>query len=382
MRVLLVSNYQPDEQRSMLSYADFLRRGLEPLGHSVEVIHPPARLGRLVSRSHKLFKWLGYVDKYLIFPHALRKKSRTVDLVHICDHSNSCYQRWTGATPTVITVHDMLAIRSAMGHFPQNPTGRMGQLLQRWILNGLRQAPHIITVSSKTKQDVEALTKGKSSISVVHHGLNWSYSRSSRAEIEGVRNACGLAPGDEYLLHLGGNQWYKNRLGVMKIALELRKHKRFLRVKLVMAGKAWTPEIWALRDENSFSDAIEFVNPDARQIQALYSGALAFLFPSLEEGFGWPILEAQACGCLVITSSRLPMTEVAGAGAILVDPANTTSAAQTIAENFHRIEILKQAGWDNLKRFAIDDMMKRYEAVYASVVAGERGHETAALVNR
>ncbi len=372
MRVLLVSNYQPDEQRSMLSYAEFLRRGLEPLGHSVEVVHPPAVLGRLVSRNHRLFKWLGYVDKYLLFPYALRSKSRTVDLVHICDHSNSGYLRWTGATPNVITVHDMLAIRSALGHFPQNPTGRTGQRLQRWILNGLRRAPHIISVSSKTKQDVDALTGGKAKVAVVHHGLNWSYSQSPPAEIKEVRNHCGLAPGADYLLHLGGNQWYKNRLGVMKIALELRKHERFRKVKLVMAGKPWTPEMRVLRDENSFSDAIEFVNPDNRLMRALYSGALAFLFPSLEEGFGWPILEAQACGCPVITSNRPPMTEIAGAGAIFVDPENPAAAAQTIASNFDRIDTVKQAGWDNLKRFAIEDVMKRYEDVYASVIAGER----------
>ena len=58
MRVLLVSNYPPDEQQSMLRYADFLRRELERAGHSIEVVHPPVFLGG-VSRTNPIFKWLG-----------------------------------------------------------------------------------------------------------------------------------------------------------------------------------------------------------------------------------------------------------------------------------------------------------------------------------
>ena len=352
----------------MLRYADLLRRGLEQHGHGIEVIHPPALLGRLVSRRNALFKWLGYVDKFVLFPPLLRSRSSKVDLVHICDHSNSSYLRWIRATPSLITVHDVLAIRSALGHFAQNPTGRTGQWLQRWILNGLKTARYAVSVSWKTKQDLDALTGSKASITVIHHGLNWDYSPASPVEVEEVRAACGLTRQDEYLLHVGGNQWYKNRLGVLRIALELKRHERFRRVKLVMAGKPWPLEMRAFCRENRFDDAIEFIAPDNQQIRALYSGALALLFPSLEEGFGWPILEAQACGCLVITSDRPPMTEVAGQGAIFIDPENALTAAQSIADNFARCEIVKQAGCNNLKRFAIDEMMKRYQDVYASVV--------------
>lgn len=369
MRVLLVSNYQPDQQQSMLRYSEFLCRGLEQVGHDVEIVHPPALFGRLVSRRSSLFKWLGYLDKYVLFPLQLRTRSAKFDLVHICDHSNSPYLRWTGRTPSLITAHDMLAIRSALGHFPQNPTGRTGRLLQRWILNGLKTARYVVSVSWKTKQDFDALTHSTASITVIHHALNWEYSPASRAAIEEVRAACGLAPNEEYLLHVGGNQWYKNRLGVLRIAFELRKHERFRRVKLVMAGKPWPPELRAFCREQGFADAIELVTPDNQQIRALYSGALAFLFPSLEEGFGWPVLEAQACGCLVITSNRPPMTEIAGEGAIFIDPANEVCAAETIAENLDRAETAKQAASENMKRFAFDKVMQRYEDVYTSMIA-------------
>ena len=355
----------------MLRYADFLRRELERAGHSIEVVHPPVFLGRLVSRTNPIFKWLGYVDKFVLFPLRLRKRSRAVDLVHVCDHSNSSYLRWTGRTPSLITVHDLLAIRSALGDFPQNPTRRTGQWLQRWILNGLKTARYIVCVSWKTKQDLDVLTHSKAAISVIHHSLNWEYAPASPAAIEEVRAACGLVPGEEYLLHVGGNQWYKNRLGVLKIMFELRKHERFQRVKLVMAGKPWPEELRTFCRDNPFNDAIEFVTPANQQIRALYSGALALLFPSLEEGFGWPVLEAQACGCLVITSNRPPMTEIAGEGAIFVDPSNPVAAARAIAENLAGSEMVKLAASENLKRFAIDEVRKRYQNLYASIVPKE-----------
>jgi glycosyltransferase involved in cell wall biosynthesis len=135
-----------------------------------------------------------------------------------------------------------------------------------------------------------------------------------------------------------------------------------------MAGKLWTEAMRAFCRERDLGDAIEFVSPSNEQMRALYSGALAFLFPSLEEGFGWPVLEAQACGCPVITSDRPPMTEIAGRGAILINPENAAAAAQIIDARIVEVESLRLAGWENLKRFAMDDVMKCYNDVYEFVI--------------
>jgi glycosyltransferase involved in cell wall biosynthesis len=239
-------------------------------------------------------------------------------------------------------------------------------------LSGLSSASHIISVSGKTKEDLEALLRSRPEIRVIHHSLNWKYEPMGRSEIEKVRAVCGLDAEDEYILHVGGNQWYKNRMGVLRIALELRKYERFRRVKVVLAGKPWAEEMRAFRRKHSFEDAIEFVTPSNEQIAALYSGALAFLFPSWEEGFGWPILEAQACGCLVITSNRAPMTEVAGTGAILIDPADVAGATETIAANIGDADTVKKAAQENLKHFTMDEVMNRYSDAYKSVIAQRR----------
>ena len=89
---------------------------------------------------------------------------------------------------------------------------------------------------------------------------------------------------------------------------------------------------------------IELTNITNEDLRALYSKATALLFPSLREGFGWPIIEAQACGCPVFTSDRVPMTEVGGDAAIYLDPTDPRPAPRlllpilwTVFRNFGRL---------------------------------------------
>jgi glycosyltransferase involved in cell wall biosynthesis len=88
------------------------------------------------------------------------------------------------------------------------------------------------------------------------------------------------------------------------------------------------------------------------------------LFPSIEEGFGWPILEAQACGCPVITNRRPPMSEVAGKGAILIDPSDIEASASTILLGLKDRERLRAEGFRNLERFDPEAIAEQYFAFY------------------
>jgi glycosyltransferase involved in cell wall biosynthesis len=366
MKVLLISNYRPDAQQSMLRYAELLRSGLSSEGYAVELITPPVIVGELPFVKGPLKKWFGYIDKYLFAPRYLRRKARQADIVHVCDHSNSMYLKCAGSKPALITCHDLLAIFSAQGRYRGVRIGFTGRMLQRWIASRLSHAKHIVCVSQKTLEDVQTLSpKVHAEMRVIHHSLNWNYSPAASAAVSAVMKKTGLAENAEYFFHVGGNQWYKNRLGVMQIFTALRKFERFRNVKLVMAGKPWPP---ALRDYCSRmglqSEMIECRTVSNEELQALYSGAQALLFPSKEEGFGWPVLEAQACGCPVITSNRAPMTEIAGAGALFVDPENPEVAAQTVAEHFAELQSLRSAGFENLARFAQAIAIRKYQEVY------------------
>jgi glycosyltransferase involved in cell wall biosynthesis len=180
----------------------------------------------------------------------------------------------------------------------------------------------------------------------------------------------GLSKSDTYFLHVGGNQWYKNRLGVLRIYAQLILMPEFATARLVMAGKSWTD---AMRDfvhnGRLAGRVIEAVDVSNRQLQSLYCNALALLFPSLEEGFGWPIVEAQACGCPVITSGRPPMLEVAGDAAIFIDPGEPATAAEAIADGLAHRDRLCAAGFRNLDRFDEKSTVDQYLACYESILA-------------
>jgi glycosyltransferase involved in cell wall biosynthesis len=367
MRVLLVANYKPDFQRSMARYADFLHAGLLKRGYTVEVVRPQPVVTRLVGRGNRFFRWLAYLDKFVLFPPWLWLRAQRADVVHVCDHGNSFYLRWTGATPNLITAHDALAIRSALGDFPKNPTRPTGVKFQKWILSGLTHAKKIVCVSQKTRQDFEALLPGGPPMTVIFNPLSYDFRPARAQDVAAVRAACGLGPQEEYLLHVGKDNWYKNRPGVLTILAELRRHPRFSQIKMVMAGTPFPPVLRQRAQE--VGRVVECVDFSDEQLRALYTGALALLFPSLEEGFGWPILEAQACGCLVITSARPPMMDVAGKGAILIDPEDPASAAQRIAARMPEADALRQAGFENVRAYSVNDALDRYCSLYDELTA-------------
>jgi glycosyltransferase involved in cell wall biosynthesis len=374
MKVLLISNYPPDKQQSMLRYAVMLKQEFQKRGHLVDLAYPPVILGGFSFLRGPLKKWIGYIDKYLFAPALLRRRAAEFDIVHICDHSNAMYLKCAGAKPALITCHDLLAIFSARGVYPGANTGLTGRILQRWIAANLARAGHVVCVSAKTQDDLEILSPGiRPKTTVIHHPLNWSYAPASPDAIVEAKTRNGIAADSEYLLHVGGNQWYKNRLGVMRIFHALQSFPRFRNVTLIMAGKPWTPEMRQYCQSSGLADRIlERVEVSNEDLEALYSGALALLFPSREEGFGWPVLEAQACGCPVITSNRAPMTEIAGDAALFIDPESPEVAAHTIADHVDSLASLRAAGFRNLERFASEKVVDAYLAFYAQVIAAQQ----------
>ena len=120
---------------------------------------------------------------------------------------------------------------------------------------------------------------------------------------------------------------------------------------------------------------------DNHALQAAYSLARTFLFPSLAEGFGWPIIEAQACGCPVITTNAAPMNEIGGAAATYIPVLSMTDdpqlwaqqAATTLKSLLAMPETQRQAlvseGIANVARFNADDAIEGYLNVYRQVLA-------------
>ncbi|MFA5983152.1 MAG: glycosyltransferase family 1 protein [Methylococcaceae bacterium] len=377
MKILLVGNYEKDKQFSMQKFASCLEEELRQQGNEVKTCKPTAIFGKYFkSTSQGLGKWLGYLDKYLLFPIILKKCAQWAEIIHICDHSNAMYVPYIKSHPHLVTCHDMMAIRCALGEFSQhNQVGKTGRLQQQWILSGLKTANHIAAVSNATKQDLIRLTNqpSNSKFSVIHNGLNFPFKSIPKEIAVDLLEKYGILDNTEFLLHVGGNQWYKNRKGVLEIYKHIINRQPNCSLKLVMAGQVFTEELNKFVQQFDLGDrVIELTEPTTEELAALYSLTTALIFPSLCEGFGWPIIEAQACNALVFTSNREPMTEIGGVAALYIDPEAPEQAATIIIDSLNNknlIEKTTQSNMLNVSQFSIESMVKKYLSLYKSIIS-------------
>jgi glycosyltransferase involved in cell wall biosynthesis len=297
-----------------------LQSSLTSRGNQVDTWSPEPRVYKFFARQ-RIAKWAGYVDQYIIFPFLVRRRLKLVPadtLFVFCDQAMGPWVPLVRHRPHVVHAHDLLALRSALGHFPENPTSLTGRLYQRYIRRGFKQARHFISVSKKTKGDLQLFGQIDAITSeVIYNGLNYPYTPMPPDEAHETLHAAGMPDVPEgMLLHVGGNQWYKNLTGVIAIYAQYSiREARPLPLWCVSPPPDSAAKTM-LEKVSPLGSAVFVRNIDNRTLQAAYSLARAFLFPSLSEGFGWPLIEAQACGCPVVTTDEPPMNEVAGPSAI------------------------------------------------------------------
>lgn len=386
MKVLLVGNLAEDRQESMRRFTDLLCDGLRQRGHDALQCAPRMKIARLAGRYRYagLPKYFGYADKFLLFPRQLRARVAQwqPDVVHITDHANAVYLPATRRAPTLVTCHDLLQIRAARGEIPQQPVSGVGRRYQRWILRELSMAPHIACVSTKTRTDTLRLTGlPPERVTVVPNCLNYPFARVERSRALGRVHALASANGIDgtqlgtdpgFVLHVGAAHWYKNRRGLLSIYAELRQRLPSA-PPLVLIGAPMSAEDEAQANDLGIDGhLISFTAVTSEELEAFYSLAEALIFPSWEEGFGWPIAEAQACGCPVFASDRAPMTEVGGKSAVYFDPQNPAEAARIIGEAWSGRESQRTTGFHEAFRWNPDTMFAGYEKIYRVLANLER----------
>jgi glycosyltransferase involved in cell wall biosynthesis len=375
MRIVLFTHPAFLKQQSMPRFTNMLSVNLCNRRHHVEIYSPKAYFSRLPLKGG-LKKWLGYIDQFLIFPLVVKRKLKTnTNTIYVfTDHALGIWVPLTKHLPTLVICHDFLAQRSAESEIPQNPTGLTGRIYQKLIRNGYSVADNFISVSKQTQQDLHRFLAHTPLMSkVVYNGLNNSFKviEQEQARVM-IGEQINIDVSNGYILHIGGNQWYKNRIGVVKIYSAWRSVYN-ISVPLLLIGAVPSNELKEeIRQSAYKADIFTQSNIADEYINAAYSGALALLFPSIAEGFGWPIAEAMACGCPVITTDEAPMTEVGGDAAcyITVMPLDEIAVARwatdaaailqsVISTEIYRSEIIKK-GLLNSNRFntnnAIDEI--------------------------
>ena len=373
--VLLIGNYSLDRQQSMQRFGTMMLQGLTNSGVPAELIAPQPFLGKFRGAGSFVAKWLGYIDKFVLFPRKLRATLATEkpSVVHICDHSNAMDGGWIKGTPVVVTCHDLLAVRGALGEETNCPASITGKFLQKWILRGLRRADEVVCDSQATEVDARRLLfSGEASpkIEMVRLGLNYPFRKLPEAEISAhLARIPTLDQEIPFVLHVGSNLRRKNRDGALRI-FALCKDK--WKARLVFVGDALTPELNSLAESLGILDRVTQV-PDASDqlLEALYNRALALLYPSRFEGFGWPVIEAQACGCPVVSSNAGPLPEAAGDAGLFHDPDDEASFAADLLrlrDPAQRV-IWSEKSLRNAERFSTSRMVSRYIDIYRSLGA-------------
>ncbi len=366
MKVLLVGNYEFDGSKSMQIWAETLHRELLARGIDAELISPKPLLGKLRPSAAGVGKWLGYVDRFVLFPHHLKAAATQADIVHLCDHGSAMFALKLKDKKVVVTCHDMLAVRGAMGEISEMRASAFGRLLQQWICKGLRRAAQVACVSQYTLDDAARILRDNGNLCKVLNGLNYPFKRLEPAEIE-QRLAAFPEIHAPFIVHVGSNHARKNRDGVLRIfAMTLQ---RYADLQLVFAGAALTDQLRALaRELGVDKKVVELVNPKVETIEALYNRAVALVFPSRYEGFGWPPIEAQTCGCPVVASEIPPLVETIGESGVLFPLEDEVAMADSIArlagDNQYAEQIRKRGLEVVHLRFQTSRMMDDYLALY------------------
>jgi glycosyltransferase involved in cell wall biosynthesis len=337
MRVSIFRRW-PDESPSIKQYADHLVDGLGRYGNAIQVqdsaqvlSQPPVGLPRI---TRKFFKY-GYIYGY----YPLRVRNLQGNINHIVEHLYAHLLQGLDPHYTVVTCHDLMQFARARLFSPATlPLVNSG--IQRWLLSFLPKAACVVADSENTRQDVLRLTKClPDHVQVVYPGLGAGFQPNlDETNRAAFKKKYGL--GSSYLiLHVGNSDPYKNVEGIFHV-LDILSRELGLDVGLVKVGQDFTSEQHRIIAGLGLTQRVSHLGRlDEASLIMTYQSCDVLLFPSLYEGFGWPPLEAMACGLPVVTSTAGSLPEVAGDAALSAPSDDHAGLARMVAEVLTRDEL-------------------------------------------
>ena len=301
-----------------------------------------------------------------LVPAALRRLR--VDVFHGMDHVGIPLVGRSGKY--VVTVHDVIPLI-----LPETFTPRHRLVVRLALARVRRKADLVVVPSHAVKRDVvRRVGFPEARVVVTPEGCEPRFRPvRSEAALREVAARYDLPP--RYVLAVGTLEPRKNLTTLLEAFARLRRNGEVdADLRLVLAGaRGWLDEpIFATVRSLGLEDAVRFTGfVDDDDLPAVYSGAALFVFPSLHEGFGLPLLEAMACGVPVVTSNVSSMPEVAGDAATLVDPRDGEGLSAAIARLLRDEALrgrLREAGIARARQFSWEATARRTLDAYASLV--------------
>ena len=299
-------------------------------------------------------------------------RTERIDVFHGLDQLG--IPLFTRGAKYVVTIHDVIPLI-----LPQFVTLKHHLVVSSALWRVSRQADVVIAPSEVTREDiVRHLGVARDRIVVIPWGCEDRFRPVGDPErLEAVRKKYGLP--SRYLLFVSTLEPKKNLVTLLRAFALLRASRPDHDLRLVAAGrKGWLyDDIFEAVDALGLREDVIFTGfVDDDDLPDLYRGALLFVFPSLYEGFGLPILEAMASGIPVIASNTSSIPEVAGDAAMLVDPRNPEAIAEGIARVLSdeglRAE-LQRRGLARAKEFSWETVAQKTLDVYLALGAPGRG---------
>lgn len=273
-------------------------------------------------------------------------------------------------SPLILTVHDVFMIR-----FPERYPAWLRLYGRLALERPAHRALAIITPSEATRKDViKHLRIPPAKVTTIPMGVDLERFRpASQVDVERMRARHRLP--DRFFLHVGGFSPIKNTVRLVEAFSKVCKEKDLADIHLVFAGmKGWTySKTVAEAQKHRIGQRVIFTGyfPQA-DLSSLYSSAEALVYPSIIEGFGFPILEGFACGTAVITSNCTALPEVAGDAAVLVDP----FSVEMLAESLMRLArwpgeraLLQERGLERARSFTWRSSAEKHLELYRRVMS-------------
>lgn len=275
-------------------------------------------------------------------------KEYKLDVLHCTSNTAPLYT----SVPLVITLHDIIYLEK--WNFTQGTAYQIvGNLYRRWnVPQVVKKARHIITVSNFERGRIADYFKLPThQLSAIYNGVGTHFKKvSNLAELERTKRTYHLP--DNFIFYLGNTDPKKNVMGVLK-AFSILKKRGNLDTKLLMLDidRDYLLNIMQqINDTGLMNDIVFSGYVPNKDLPAIYSQASLFLYPSLRESFGIPLVEAMACEVPIITSNTSSMPEVALDAALLVDPNNPYEIAETIHKLQTDLSLQKQLIQKGLER--------------------------------